>query len=110
MVVADLAGSPIVVDLRQPGNARRMVAEAMERLGALDVLVNDAGGYSGPTFPSNDDWRSPIELNLLSAMEAIKPHFPRSRNDRVVLSTSHPLRRSGTIRIEALSTLLPKLA
>jgi NAD(P)-dependent dehydrogenase (short-subunit alcohol dehydrogenase family) len=76
VVTADRGGSPIVVDLSRPGEARRMVAEAVEHLAGLDVLVNNAGGYSDPTFPSNDDWRSPLELNLLSAMEAIKYALP----------------------------------
>ena len=40
------------------------------------MLVNNAGGYSSPVFPRNDDWRSPLELNLLSAMEAIKYALP----------------------------------
>jgi len=76
VVVADRGGSQIVVDLSRPGDARRMVAEAINHLGGLDVLVNNAGGYSSPTFPSNEDWRSPLELNLLSAMEAIKYALP----------------------------------
>jgi 3-oxoacyl-[acyl-carrier protein] reductase len=76
VVVADLRNSQIVVDLSRPGDARRMVAEAIEHLGDLDVLVNNAGGYSSPSFPVNDDWRSAIELNLLSAMEAIKHALP----------------------------------
>jgi 3-oxoacyl-[acyl-carrier protein] reductase len=76
VVVADRGGSQIVVDLSRPGDARRMVAEAINHLGGLDLLVNNAGGYSSPTFPSNDDWRSPFELNLLSAMEAIKYALP----------------------------------
>jgi NAD(P)-dependent dehydrogenase (short-subunit alcohol dehydrogenase family) len=76
VVIADRAGSPIVGDLSRPGDARRMVVEAVEQLAGLDVLVNNAGGYSGATFPTNDDWRSPLELNLLSAMEAIKYALP----------------------------------
>jgi 3-oxoacyl-[acyl-carrier protein] reductase len=76
VVVADLRNSQIVVDLSRPGDARRMVAEAIEHLGDLDVLVNNAGGYSSPSFPVNDDWRSAIELNLLSAMEAIEYALP----------------------------------
>jgi NAD(P)-dependent dehydrogenase (short-subunit alcohol dehydrogenase family) len=76
VVIADRERSQIVVDLRRPGDARRMVAEAIERLSRLDVLVNNAGGYSSPTFPINDDWRSPLELNLLSAMEAIEHALP----------------------------------
>ena len=53
-----------------------MVAEAIESLSGLDILVNNAGGYSSPVFPGSDDWRSPIELNLLAAMEAIKYALP----------------------------------
>lgn len=40
------------------------------------MLVNNAGGYSAPTYPMNDDWRSPLELNLLSAMEETRYALP----------------------------------
>jgi NAD(P)-dependent dehydrogenase (short-subunit alcohol dehydrogenase family) len=53
-----------------------MIAEAVEHLAGLDVLVNNAGGHTSPTYPANDDWRSPLELNLLSVMEAIKYALP----------------------------------
>jgi 2-keto-3-deoxy-L-fuconate dehydrogenase len=76
VVIADRQASQIVVDLSRPGGARRMVAEAVEHLGGLDVLVNNAGGYTFPTYPTNEDWRSPLELNLLSVMEAIKYALP----------------------------------
>jgi NAD(P)-dependent dehydrogenase (short-subunit alcohol dehydrogenase family) len=76
VAIADRERAQIIVDLSQPGAARRMVAEAVETLSELDVLVNNAGGYSSPTYPENDDWRSPLELNLLSAMEAIKYALP----------------------------------
>jgi NAD(P)-dependent dehydrogenase (short-subunit alcohol dehydrogenase family) len=76
VLVADRERSPIRVDLSRPGEARRMVAEAIERLGGLDVLVNNAGGYSQPAYPENDDWRSTLELNLGSVMEAIRYALP----------------------------------
>jgi NAD(P)-dependent dehydrogenase (short-subunit alcohol dehydrogenase family) len=65
----------IVADLSRPGGARRMVEAAVEELGGLDVLVNNAGGYS-PTFPANANWRAPLELNLLAVMEAIRHALP----------------------------------
>ena len=76
VVVADRVEAEITVDLSRPGSARRMVEEALERLGGLDLLVNNAGGYSPPTYPENDDWRTPLELNLLAVMEAIKQALP----------------------------------
>ena len=76
VAIADRKRSQIVVDLSRPGDGRRMVAQAVEQLRGLDVLVNNAGGYSAPTFPNNDEWRSPLELNLLSVMEAIKYALP----------------------------------
>lgn len=76
VVVADCAGADITADLSRPGSARRMVAEAVEQLGGLDLLVNNAGGYSMPAYPANDDWRATLELNLLTMMEAIKEALP----------------------------------
>jgi hypothetical protein len=51
VAIADRERAQIIVDLSQPGAARRMVAEAVETLSELDVLVNNAGGYSSPTYP-----------------------------------------------------------
>ena len=76
VLVADRERAAIRVDLSRPGSAERMVAEAIEHLSGLDVLVNNAGGYSQPTYPDNDDWRSPLELNLGSVMEAIRHALP----------------------------------
>ena len=38
-----------------------MVEAAVEHLGGLDVLANNAGGYSSPTYPANDNLRAPLE-------------------------------------------------
>src|SRR4051794_30474160 len=77
VMVADReAPAPVRADLSRPGDAARMVEEAVERLGRLDVLVNNAGGYDEPTYPANDDWRAPLELNLGAVMEATRAALP----------------------------------
>jgi 3-oxoacyl-[acyl-carrier protein] reductase len=76
VVIADRAEAEITVDLSRPGNAWQMVTEAVEQLGGLDVLVNNAGGYRSPTYPANEEWRAPLELNLLAVMEAIRHALP----------------------------------
>lgn len=77
VLVADRAETAdIPVDLSAAGGAGRMVADAVDRLGGLDLLVNNAGGYTSPTYPANGNWRAPVELNLLSVMEAIRHALP----------------------------------
>jgi 3-oxoacyl-[acyl-carrier protein] reductase len=76
VLAADLRDTPIRVDLSRPGEAERMIGDAVDRLGRLDVLVNNAGGYSGPTYPDSDDWRAALELNLGSVLEAIRHALP----------------------------------
>jgi 3-oxoacyl-[acyl-carrier protein] reductase len=76
VVVADRSGGDIAVDLSRPGGAAAMVDEAIVRLGGLDLLVNNAGGYTAPTYPANADWRAPLELNLLAVMEATRQALP----------------------------------
>jgi 3-oxoacyl-[acyl-carrier protein] reductase len=76
VVVADRERADVVVDLSEAGAADQMIGQAVARLGRLDVLVNNAGGYTSPTYPGNEDWRAVIELNLLAAMEAIKSALP----------------------------------
>jgi len=76
VVIADRKNAEINIDLSCPGSAGQMIRDAIARLGGLDLLINNAGGYSTPTYPTNDDWRSPLELNLLAVMEAIKHALP----------------------------------
>jgi 3-oxoacyl-[acyl-carrier protein] reductase len=82
VVVADHDDAPIRCDLARPGEAARMVEEAVERLGGLHILVNNAGGYTSPTYPQNANWRAPLELNLGAVMEATRQALPALAADR----------------------------
>jgi 3-oxoacyl-[acyl-carrier protein] reductase len=59
-------------DLTEPRTCARVVAAAIEELGELDVLVNNAGIYHGHPIEATSypdwqrAWRQTLELNLLA--------------------------------------------
>ena len=110
VAIADREQAEIAADLTQPGAAARMVDAAVERLGGLDLLVNNAGGYSAPTYPANDGWRSPLELNLLAVMEAIRRALPTSPGGPAASSTSPRPPGSDRTPIRESSTPSPRRA
>ncbi len=48
--------------------ARRAVSHAVQDMGGLDIVVNNAGGFSGPPFPDGDVWPTTMAVNLDSVM------------------------------------------
>jgi NAD(P)-dependent dehydrogenase (short-subunit alcohol dehydrogenase family) len=75
-VAAGLAGAGHVVvqaDLADPQSVRRMVDEAHERLGGLDVLVNNAGIYVAHPITEvtyeqwQQQWQATLGVNLIGA-------------------------------------------
>jgi len=71
-----LAGS---VDLTDEGSVGAMVAQALERLGRIDVLVNAAGGYRAGTpvhETAPDAWEFLFDLNARTAFMASRAVVP----------------------------------
>ena len=92
--VTSLGGGAVCIpaDLSRPEDAARVVPEAIDALGGLDVLVNNAGLGMAATFDGMkpDDLRYLMEVNFFSPvalMQAVLPHF-RAQGGGVIVNVS----------------------
>ncbi len=108
VVAVDMAESGLaaphlsrVADVADEAAARAIVAEAADRFGRIDVLVNNAGivremAASGVDL---DDWRRVIEVNLTAPYvwsRLVAPHMAKAGGGRIVNMSSHAAAR-GTL-------------
>jgi NAD(P)-dependent dehydrogenase (short-subunit alcohol dehydrogenase family) len=83
-------------DVMDSSEVNAMVAEAIEQMGRVTVLINNAGlGGSGrgKTLPelTDEDWHSGMESNLSSAFycsRAVVPHLLENGGGRIINVTS----------------------
>ena len=68
-------------DMRRPDDIRRVVAATEQSLGAIDILVANAGGPPSTTFASTSDeqYLAAIELNLLASIRLAHACVPGMR-------------------------------
>lgn len=68
-------------DMRKYEEVRRLIAETAERLGRLDILINNAGvgGFAPIDEITPDHWLQIIETNLNGAFFASHEAIPRMR-------------------------------
>ncbi len=70
----------IAADLSTAQGAAAVAAAALERMGGIDVLVNNVGGSSAPSggfaVLTDDDWLAAINQNLLAAVRLDRALLP----------------------------------
>jgi short-subunit dehydrogenase len=73
-VAGDTGGVALPGDLREPGCAERIVAEAAEALGGLDVVMSNAGvGWSGPfTTMTSEEIDDLLDVNLRASAQVAR--------------------------------------
>lgn len=84
-------------DITKGEDIRALVAATRERLGAVDILINNAGGPPGGGFEQFDDvaWQSAFELNLLSYVRLIREVLPdlKRQGGRIINITSSSIKQ-----------------
>jgi NAD(P)-dependent dehydrogenase (short-subunit alcohol dehydrogenase family) len=82
-------GCYLTADLSKRDQTKRLAAQALERMGHIDILINNAGSNKvGPVDQVRDeDWDAIMELNLNSVMaltRALAPGMKARRWGRIV--------------------------
>ncbi|NBA97503.1 SDR family oxidoreductase [Pseudomonas sp. R5(2019)] len=89
-----------VCDISSRADIEQMMATAIQSLGGLDVLVNNAG-ISGPTLPADqldpNDWEKVVQVNLTGTFNVTRlaiPHLKQSQAG-VIINVSSVAGRLG---------------
>jgi 3-oxoacyl-[acyl-carrier protein] reductase len=85
-------------DVTEPGAPARLVAATVERFGAIDILVGNAGGppRARALEVEADDLRAAIEANQLTSIRLVQeavPHMRASGWGRICLITSSSIKQ-----------------
>jgi 3-oxoacyl-[acyl-carrier protein] reductase len=84
-------------DITNLDDIQKLVAETRERLGPVDILINNAGGPPGGGFDQVDDaaWQAAFELNLLSYVRLIREVLPdmKQKGGRIINVTSSSIKQ-----------------
>jgi 3-oxoacyl-[acyl-carrier protein] reductase len=80
----DIGATALAADLSQPGAAAKLLQQAIERLGGVDVLVVNTGGPPAGTFDTVSEaaWREAFENLWMSTIDLIRGAIPGMRERR----------------------------
>ena len=74
----DVRAVPVIADMSREENRQRFFQTALEELGSIDILINNAGGPppGGWAAFGLDDYRAAVELNMLSSVDLTNRALP----------------------------------
>jgi NAD(P)-dependent dehydrogenase (short-subunit alcohol dehydrogenase family) len=92
----------IVCDVTDPAACKKAAAEAIDRFGNIDVLINNAGITQPVKFMEIDQasWRRIIDVNLtgvLNLSQAVVPHMRERKSGSIACMSSVSAQRGGGI-------------
>jgi 3-oxoacyl-[acyl-carrier protein] reductase len=84
----------ISADVANPADVQRMAAQALERFGRIDALINNAG-IGGPISSVDetpvDEWRRTLDVNLTGPFlcsQAVLPTMKEQRSGHIIMISS----------------------
>lgn len=84
-------------DITKSEQIETLVQATRDRLGTIDILINNAGGPPGGGFDQLDDsaWQGGFELNLLSCVRMIRAALPdlKKSGGRIINVTSSSIKQ-----------------
>lgn len=113
---AEIGAEPLAADVTEPGAGERIVAACVERLGAVDVLVNNAGIAEIRDLDelTDADWQRDWELHVMAPMRLMRAACPRMAEagwGRVLnVASSSGKRPSSTLAMSYSVTKAAQLA
>jgi 3-oxoacyl-[acyl-carrier protein] reductase len=84
---------PVACDMASAEDVSALVQRTADEFGAIDIVVNNAGGPPPGTFDQHDDtaWQHAFEMNLMSVVRMVRealPYLRKSDQPRVINITS----------------------
>jgi len=70
--------APLTLDVTDPDAGERIVGEATDRFGKLDVLVNNAGTATSRDLDDvpDEDWQAAWDVNVMAPLRAMRAAIP----------------------------------